>query len=1295
MKRRAEDQEPIFAPQQQQSHRPQSQGIAESFQHRALAPAPTVIEAAADNMQPSTGIQYSLPQGYQVPTMPQSTSGHGHGNAAPHVGPHTHNLAVQSQGPALVQGHVHPPAPITSTQGQQQFQRLKVEDALSYLDQVKLQFGNQPQVYNDFLDIMKEFKSQSIDTPGVINRVSQLFKGHPDLIMGFNTFLPPGYKIEVQTNDLVNVTTPGQIHYITPHGISVQNIPVSGASSQPTSHHQHQSLPQPGPHTTTIPPIPAQPAPNKTSKPIQSPAHTPTSQPNPSIPSYASPRSPSVQSHTPVSSTPSAGPPLQSNQPVEFNHAINYVNKIKNRFQGQPDIYKAFLEILHTYQKEQRNAKEAGGNYTPALTEQEVYTQVARLFKNQEDLLSEFGQFLPDANSSVLLSKTTPDRAESVRNDHGGTVKRPLLNNKQRLSQNGLPIRRPTGVGASPPVKKKPKIMGKDHGMTEVSKHSTSTETMFFEKVKKALRSSEAYDNFLRCLHIFNQEVISRAELVQLVIPFLGKFPELFTWFKNFLGYREFSHGESSNAERLPKERATEGIAMEIDYASCKRLGSSYRALPKSYQQPKCTGRTPLCREVLNDTWVSLPSWSEDSTFVSSKKTQYEEHIYRCEDERFELDVVLETNLATIRVLETVQRRLSRMSAEEQLRFKLDNTMGGSSEVIHRKAIQRIYGDKAHDIIDGLKRNPAVSVPIVLKRLKMKEEEWREAQRGFNKIWREQNEKYYLKSLDHQGINFKQNDTKVLRSKTLLNEIELLYDDRQERASEETATPPPSGPHMTLTYEDSQILEDAAALIIHHVKRQVGIQKDDKYKIKQIINHFIPDLLFARRGELSDVEEEEEEEEEEDVEMDQDGPKKHNGLPGSSPTKSKLLFSNTAAQKLRGTDDAYNLFFVNNYWYIFLRLHHILCSRLLRIYGQAEKQIEEDAREREWEREVLGFKREKNENPAIQLKMKEPMDVDVEDYYSVFLEMVRNLLDGNMEPVQYEDSLREMFTIHAYIAFTMDKLIQSIVRQLQHLVTDDVCVRVTDMYLSESANKATGGSLSTQTSRATAEGVYQRKAEQLMSDENCFKLMFVKSRGSVSLAMELLDTEEENSDEPAEAERWSDYVSRYLNSDSASPELREHLAQKPVFLPRNLRRIRKCQRGWEQLQQERMTKAPSEKPQDSNSELKMECMFKLNSYKMVYVCKSEDYMYRHTALTRAHQSHQLVNTRLHRRFQAWLDTWAKEHVTSEMAADSRKWLMGDGQEGLLSCTTTCSPEVLHYLNINKYRVKYRTLSQFK
>lgn len=106
----------------------------------------------------------------------------------------------------------------------------------------------------------------------------------------------------------------------------------------------------------------------------------------------------------------------------------------------------------------------------------------------------------------------------------------------------------------------------------------------------------------------------------------------------------------------------------------------------------------------------------------------------RCEDERFELDVVLETNLSTIKVLEAIQKKMSRffshcmasnvlmqfcrMSPETLNHFTLDNRLGGFSEVIHRKAIHRIYGDKATDIIEGLKRNPAVAIPIVLKRLR-------------------------------------------------------------------------------------------------------------------------------------------------------------------------------------------------------------------------------------------------------------------------------------------------------------------------------------------------------------------------------------------------------------------------------------------------------------------------------------------------------------------------------------------------------------------------------------------------
>ena len=81
----------------------------------------------------------------------------------------------------------------------------KERDALSYLRNVQSSYPNRPSVYNTFLDIMKDFKSQRIDTDGVINRVKVLFKDNHSLILGFNQFLPPGYKIEL--DNIINPST--------------------------------------------------------------------------------------------------------------------------------------------------------------------------------------------------------------------------------------------------------------------------------------------------------------------------------------------------------------------------------------------------------------------------------------------------------------------------------------------------------------------------------------------------------------------------------------------------------------------------------------------------------------------------------------------------------------------------------------------------------------------------------------------------------------------------------------------------------------------------------------------------------------------------------------------------------------------------------------------------------------------------------------------------------------------------------------------------------------------------------
>ncbi|KAI0308365.1 hypothetical protein B0F90DRAFT_164359 [Multifurca ochricompacta] len=62
---------------------------------------------------------------------------------------------------------------------------LNVTDALSYLDAVKVQFHDKPDVYNHFLDIMKDFKSQIVSfglrcrTCLIVGQINASFMGHP------------------------------------------------------------------------------------------------------------------------------------------------------------------------------------------------------------------------------------------------------------------------------------------------------------------------------------------------------------------------------------------------------------------------------------------------------------------------------------------------------------------------------------------------------------------------------------------------------------------------------------------------------------------------------------------------------------------------------------------------------------------------------------------------------------------------------------------------------------------------------------------------------------------------------------------------------------------------------------------------------------------------------------------------------------------------------------------------------------------------------------------------------------
>ncbi|XP_023743793.1 paired amphipathic helix protein Sin3-like 1 [Lactuca sativa] len=54
----------------------------------------------------------------------------------------------------------------------------------------------------------------------------------------------------------------------------------------------------------------------------------------------------------------------------------------------------------------------------------------------------------------------------------------------------------------------------------------------FFEKVKDGLRNHDDYQAFLKCLHLYTTDIITRNELQILVSDLLGKHPDLMKGFR-------------------------------------------------------------------------------------------------------------------------------------------------------------------------------------------------------------------------------------------------------------------------------------------------------------------------------------------------------------------------------------------------------------------------------------------------------------------------------------------------------------------------------------------------------------------------------------------------------------------------------------------------------------------------------------------------------------------------------------------------------------------------------------------
>lgn len=179
-----------------------------------------------------------------------------------------------------------------------------------------------------------------------------------------------------------------------------------------------------------------------------------------------------------------------------------------------------------------------------------------------------------------------------------------------------------------------------------------------------------------------------------------------------------------------------------------------------------------------------------------------------------------------------------------------------------------------------------------------------------------------------------------------------------------------------------------------------------------------------------------------------------------------------------------------------------------------------------------------------------------------------------------------------------------------------------------------------------------------------------------------------------------------------------------AYFCRNLRRFRR----WQVRQVEAMRcRREWHRQLGVENAGSLDCRFKLNTHKMVFVMNSEDYMYRRGALVKSRkvgfcfdcvcvgesgpfflelllvkicldslltapafspQSQHRVAANQHERFDKWHQGWLASHVTSSAERSVQNWLMGEEEEDMIPCKTTCLSTEVKGHTVNRYQVHY-------
>ncbi|MBE3049050.1 hypothetical protein IMZ48_42435, partial [Candidatus Bathyarchaeota archaeon] len=141
------------------------------------------------------------------------------------------------------------------------------------------------------------------------------------------------------------------------------------------------------------------------------------------------------------------------------------------------------------------------------------------------------------------------------------------------------------------------------------------------------------------------------------------------------------------------------------------------------------------------------------------------------------------------------------------------------------------------DVVNDLFSHPFSVLPILLARMKQKDEEWRFSQREWSKVWHTQTEHMHLKSLDHMGILAKQADKRQLSAKHLVDVIKTKHEEqRRERSLKGTAP----RHQFQWSFSDKDVALDLLRLMCLYAIHNSQHSNSEKERIWDFFVDFIP-----------------------------------------------------------------------------------------------------------------------------------------------------------------------------------------------------------------------------------------------------------------------------------------------------------------------------------------------------------------------------------------------------------------------------------------------------------------------